>query len=156
LDCLHNLVAQAPDATLEELAQQLERKVGVTVSESTICRGLQRLTLTLKKKTRRAAEADPEERAEFREIQEILPIESLIFLDEFGSNLAMTRLRARAPLGVRAEMTEPFQRGSNFSTIAALSLRGVCAPFTIAGAVDHEVFELWVEKMLVPYLERVA
>jgi transposase len=106
----------------------------------------------LKKKTKRAAEADAEERAEFREIQEILPIESLIFLDEFGSHLAMTRLRARAPRGVRAETTEPFQRGSNFSTIAALSTRGVHAPCTIAGAFDHEVFELWVEKMLVPHL----
>ena len=66
----------------------------------------------------------------------------------------MTRTRARAPRGVRAEMEEPFQRGANFSTIAALSVRGVCAPFTMEGAFDHEVFDLWVEQMLVPQLRQ--
>jgi transposase len=106
----------------------------------------------VKKKTKRASEADPVARAEFREIQEYLPIESLLFLDEFGSHLAMTRTRARAPQGVRAEMEEPFQRGANFSTIAALGLHGVRAPFTIEGAFDREVFELWVKQMLVPAL----
>jgi transposase len=83
-----------------------------------------------------------------------LPLESLLFLDEFGSHLAMTRTRARAPQGVRAELEEPFERGANHSTIAALSVRGVQAPFTIEGAFDHEVFELWVEKMLVPALRK--
>lgn len=64
----------------------------------------------------------------------------------------MTRTRARAPQGVRAEMLEPFERGQNISTIAALGLRGVCAPMTLAGAFDSEVFELYVEQMLVPEL----
>ena len=66
----------------------------------------------------------------------------------------MTRTRARAPQGVRAEMEEPFQRGANFSTIAALGLDGVRAPFTIEGAFDREVFELWVRQMLVPALRK--
>ena len=66
----------------------------------------------------------------------------------------MTHTRARAPQGVRAEMEEPFERGVNYSTIAALSVRGVHAPFTIEGAFDHEVFDLWVEKMLVPELRQ--
>ena len=64
----------------------------------------------------------------------------------------MTRTRARAPQGVRAEMEEPFQRGANFSTIAALGLHCVRAPFTIAGPFDREVFELWVKQMLAPAL----
>lgn len=64
----------------------------------------------------------------------------------------MTRTQARAPQGVRAETEEPFERGVNYSTIAALSLRGVQAPFTIAGAFDQEVFDAWVEQMLVPTL----
>ena len=68
----------------------------------------------------------------------MLPIESLIFLDEFGSHLALTRTRARAPQGVRAEVIEPFERGSNISSIAALGLRGVFAPMTLEGAFDRE------------------
>lgn len=83
-----------------------------------------------------------------------MPLESLFFLDEFGSHLALTPTRARAPQGVRVEMEEPFKRGANYSTIAALSVRGVHAPFTIEGAFDHEIFELWVEQMLVPALRQ--
>lgn len=152
LESLYDLVAETPDAALKELKEQLRKKTGVSVSESTVCRGLQKLELTLKKKAKRASEADPVARAEFHEIQTHLPIEKLWFIDEFGAHLAMTRTRARAPQGVRAEMKEPFQRGANYSTIAALGLAGVRAPFTIEGAFDQQVFDLWVEHMLVPQL----
>lgn len=149
---LTDLVAETPDATLQELSKQMQQRAGVEVSQSTICRGLQALDLTLKKKTRLAAEADPEERAAFREIQKTLPLERLVCIDEFASNLALTRPRARSPRGLRAEMVEPFNRGPNISTIAALGLRGVCAPMMIEGAIDKEVFDLYVEQMLVPVL----
>jgi transposase len=92
------------------------------------------------------------ERAAFREKQKTLPIECLVFLDEFASNIAMTRTRARSPIGERAETSEPFNHGQNISTIGAMGLRGVCAPRMIEGAVNTEVFELYVEHMLVPAL----
>jgi len=43
------LVCQQRDATLSQLAEWLERDVGVQVSEATICRALQALNLPLKK-----------------------------------------------------------------------------------------------------------
>ena len=49
------------------------------------------------KKTKLAAEADPVERAIFREVQKRLSIERLVFIDEFASHIAMTRTRARSP-----------------------------------------------------------
>lgn len=104
------------------------------------------------KKTKLAAEADPVERAAFRETQKTLPVERLVFLDEFANHLAMTRTRARSPKGCRAETVEPFNRGQNISTITALGLRGVCAPMMIEGAINSEVFNLYVEHMLVPAL----
>jgi putative transposase len=57
LETLYGLVARAPDATNGELAQQLWQATGVSVCESTVCRGLQKLELTLKKK--RNAPAKP-------------------------------------------------------------------------------------------------
>ena len=36
--------------------------------------------------------------------------------------------------------------------MAALSLRGVCAPMMLEGAFDREAFELYVEPLLVPEL----
>lgn len=79
-------------------------------------------------------------------------MDDLIFLDEFGINLAMTRTHARAPIGERAQVTEPFHHGGNISVISAMGLGGVCAPLTIEGAVNSEVFALYVEHLLVPCL----
>jgi transposase len=64
----------------------------------------------------------------------------------------MTRTHARAPRGERAHVTEPFHHGGNISVISALGRHGVCAPMTIEGAVNSEVFELYVEHLLVPCL----
>jgi transposase len=49
LTVLHELVVETPDAQLQELQAQLKKKTRVLVSQSTICRGLQKLALTLKK-----------------------------------------------------------------------------------------------------------
>lgn len=46
---LTDLVASTPDATLDELRIEMKRKSRVTVSISTICRGLQALGLSRKK-----------------------------------------------------------------------------------------------------------
>ena len=79
-------------------------------------------------------------------------MEDLIFLDEFGINLTMTRTHARAPLGERVQVTEPFPQGSNISVISAMGVHGVCAPLMIEGAVNSEVFEAYVQHLLVPCL----
>lgn len=76
----------------------------------------------------------------------------MIFLDEFGINLAMTRTYARAPRGERATVSEPFHHGGNLSVISAIGPHGVCAPMMIEGAVNSEVFDLYVEHLLVPCL----
>jgi transposase len=47
---LIDLVAEASDATLEELCQQMKKRAGVEVSQSTICRALQAIDLTIKKR----------------------------------------------------------------------------------------------------------
>jgi len=65
------------------------------------------------KKTRRAREANPQERAAFVEKQLTLPVERLWFIDEFGIHLAMSPTYARALPGERAEMLERFEKGAN-------------------------------------------
>jgi transposase len=76
----------------------------------------------------------------------------LIFVDEFGVHLALTRIYARAPQGEHATVCEKFERGPKISAISALGLRGVLAPMVIAGSFDQEVFDRYVEFMLVPHL----
>lgn len=50
LAVLSDLVAQTPDATLNELATQLQKKIGVEVGRTTLWRGLQQLDLSRKKR----------------------------------------------------------------------------------------------------------
>ena len=81
-----------------------------------------------------------------------LPVERLVFIDEFAVNTSMTRTHARAPRGERAEVSEPGHHGLNISVLGALSLSGIGAIMTIEGAVDTQVFDLYVEHFLVPQL----
>jgi transposase len=81
-----------------------------------------------------------------------LPVERLVFIDEFAVNTAMTRTHARAPRGERAEVSEPGYHEPNTSVISALSLTGAGAMMTIEGAVDTQVFDLYVEHFLAPTL----
>ncbi len=59
---------------------------------------------------------------------------------------------ARSPRGERAEASEPFNKGSNISTISSLSLSGVGPTMSNEGVIDTQVFEAYVEKFLVPSL----
>jgi transposase len=149
---LAELVARRPDATLEELRRQLRRETNVEASISTIWRGLERIEFT-QKKTKLAQEADPVERAAFRKRQRRLNVWRLVFVDEFGINRAMSRIYARAPRGERARVKEPTERGSNISVISALRLSGVGATMMIEGAVDTQVWDVYIERFLVPELK---
>lgn len=64
----------------------------------------------------------------------------------------MTPTHGRAPEGERVEVSEPFNQGRNISTIGSLSLSGVGPTMSIEGAVDTQVFDLYVEKCLAPSL----
>ncbi len=88
---LADLVAEFPDATLDELRVLLRRRSRLSVCLNTVWRGLQQIDFTRKKKSRRAREASPEERAAFGEKQTTFPVECCWFLDEFGVHLAMSR-----------------------------------------------------------------
>lgn len=91
------LVEEDNDASLIELCDRLEQRVGVRVSRATMGRIVQKLKLT-KKKTLHATERDTERVQQLRveywhQIAEVNE-DDLGFVDETGSNLAMTRRTA--------------------------------------------------------------
>ena len=63
-----------------------------------------------------------------------LDVSRLKFVDESGVNLAMTRLYGRAPKGVRVVGAVPHNYGQHVTILGALSLAGVGAVMTVAGA----------------------
>jgi transposase len=148
---LRQLVHDQPDATLAELRDRL----GIDCSLTTICRALQRLRLSRKKKTLHADEQNsPRVQAERRAFQQRLAAvdpDHLVFVDESGANTGMTRLYGRAPQGERVFATAP-GAWQNVTLIASLRITGVLAPLALPGAVDRLVFQTYVEQALVPQL----
>lgn len=63
-----------------------------------------------------------------------------MFVDEAGVNLAMTRLRGRAPVGQRVHDSTPRNRGQNVSLLGALSMEGLVATMSVPGSVNTDVF----------------
>jgi transposase len=75
-----------------------------------------------------------------------------VFVDESGVNLAMTRRYGRAPRGKRAVGSVPKNWGENVSILGAMRVDGVSAVMSVGGATDGDIFELFVEWLLVPSL----
>jgi DDE superfamily endonuclease len=99
-----------------------------------------------------ATERNEEERAAWRGEVNELPARQLVFVDECGSNIALTPIYARAPKGERAQGGVPRNRGKNTTLIASLSLEGMGAAMILEGSANGAAFELYVEQLLAPSL----
>jgi transposase len=141
-----------PDATLEEHCKLWEAETGVKVSNSTMGRAIQQMRWTRKKKTLEASERKEEERQKFKEQIKDLDASKIRIIDETGSNLALTRLYGRAPKGKRARGIIPRKRGKNVTMLTDLSLRGLGEAFMTDGAINGDLFEAYVEHILLPTL----
>lgn len=116
-------------------------------------RVIQKLRLT-RKKTLHASERNTERvqqsRVQYwRTIREV-NLADLVFVDEAGVNLAMTRRYARASKGSRAYGNCPSGRGKNVTMIGAVSLSGIIAGLTFQGGTDALAFETYITQVLVP------
>jgi hypothetical protein len=78
---------------------------------------------------------------------------NLVFIDETGIHLAMTRLYGRAPVGERLYDSEaPDDGGKNISLIGGMSLDGLIATLSIVGSVNTDVFLFYIQEILIPQL----
>lgn len=76
----------------------------------------------------------------------------MIFIDETWAKTNMTRLRGRAPRGERLIDKTPHGHWKTTSLIAALGVGGVSCSTVIDGAINRDVFDAFVEQVLVPEL----
>jgi transposase len=147
------LVREQPDATLAELRNRL----GIPCSVMTIARALRRQQITRKKKTLHAQEQDSPrvqaQRTAFQQKLAAVDPAHLVFVDESGANTGMTRTHGRAPCGERVQAAVP-GAWQNVTLIVGLRTSGVVAPMALPGAVDQAVFQTYVQKALVPELQK--
>ena len=155
LAALLKLVNQRPDALLEELCEGWAQQSGTKVSVPTMHRALERLG-SRRKKTLYASEQDSagvlSKRHEYRRWLERVDVRNLVFVDEAGVHLAMTRLYGRVFGGERLVESTPRNKGQNISMIGALGLEGIIALMTVTGSVDTCVFLTYIREILVPQL----
>jgi transposase len=147
------IAASYPDATLAEHCPLWESSQGVKVSPASMSRAIQRLGRTRKKKTLRASEQKEADRAAWREQAQTLDASKRIFIDECGSNIALTRLYARSPKGKRAYGAIPRNRRANMTLLAAFSFQGMGEALILEGSADAPVFALYIEQILAPSLQ---
>lgn len=109
------------------------------------------------KKSLHAIERDTEENLKRCEefvarIRTISP-ERLIFLDESGVTVSMTRLRARCMGGRRIHEATPGDHWKIMTILGAMSLGGMIATMAIEEATDADIFLAYVEHVLCPTLK---
>lgn len=80
--------------------------------------------------------------------------DQLVFLDESGATIAMTRSHARGPRGQRVHDKVPRNRGTVLTMLGALSLSGLIAMATIDVGTSTDVFAAYVEQVLAPELKK--
>src|SRR5829696_5470407 len=83
--------------------------------------------------------------------REITP-ERLVFVDEMGTNISLHPLYAWSPRGERARCCVPRNRGPNTTLLASMTAEGMGPCLAVEGATTGTVFEVYIEKVLVPSL----
>ena len=101
----------------------------------------------------RASEQDrpdvAERRRRWREDAADLDPTRLVFIDETWTTTNMTRLRGRAPSGVRLVAAVPHGHWKTTTFVAALRADGLTAPLVVDGAINGETFEAYVRQFVV-------
>lgn len=87
----------------------------------------------------------------WQKIKHIEP-ENLVFLDETGILLGLTRTHARSAPGTRVTELKPFYRAAKVTAIGAISINKVLALMTMNDSMDGKAFVVFIEKFLCPQL----
>ena len=74
----------------------------------------------------------------------------VIVIDESGADLGMTSDYARAEGGERAKAPKPHCPGKRYSMIGAIAITRIVAMMYIEEAVNGEIFQTFIEKLLLP------
>lgn len=93
-----------------------------------------------------------EQRSRWPERVAALSSVGLVFVDESGANLQMTRRYGRSPCGQRLLGHVPQGHYLTATLIAGLGRGGSSAPWIFEGAMDGEMFLAWVRVGLAPTL----
>ena len=147
------MVEEYPAYTLNQINVDLRRQLPnkPQISVSTLHRCLDAQLITVKKMENAPAERN---RADVKEARKVdaecmladEDIRELIFVDESGYNLWLSRTRGRAPRGQRCVRVVGGRTGPNFTLVIAVSnARGLLYSTTVEGGVNSERFNSFLD-----------
>lgn len=149
-----------PGLTLDEIRDALLAERGVAVHRASVGTWLHRLGLS-HKKTLLASETKRPEVARARHSWRVQRqpfmrnlLERLAFIDETSLKTNLIKATGWAPVGERLIGHAPFGHWNTQTFIAALRHDRLDAPWVIDGAINRELFDLYVQTQLVPTLRK--
>ncbi len=83
---------------------------------------------------------------------EEIDVGRFVFVDEMGSNTALSPLFAWARRGERARGSAPRNRSKNTTLLASMGVEGMGPCLAVVGSATKAVFESYVERVLAPSL----
>jgi transposase len=99
-----------------------------------------------------ASEQNQPDRAIWRAQAKQLDARQLIFLDEWGSTIALSPRSGWAPKGQRANGSLPRNRGKKTTLIASLGGNGMGEAMRLEGGTTAAIFEQYIVPILAPTL----
>jgi transposase len=78
--------------------------------------------------------------------------EHLVFVDEMGTNVSLSPLYAWSPKGHRAFGSAPRNWGKIVTLLGSITRRGLGPCLAVEGSTTREVFEAYLERVLLPSL----
>ena len=78
--------------------------------------------------------------------------EWLVFVDERGLHTSLAPIYGYAPRGERLRLSVPRNRGKNTTLLSSMTTGGMGPSLAVEGATTAQIFETYVEKMLMPML----
>jgi transposase len=84
--------------------------------------------------------------------QAALDPDKIVFIDETGTNTAMTRLRGRCKRGKRLIGRAPHGYWKTTTFVAGLRNNAITAPYVFDRPMNGDIFLAWLEKCLIPTL----
>jgi len=152
---LQEIVTEQSDIYLREIQEVIKERKGIEVSISSLSRTLNHLNLKRKKTliaTEQTTQRVQELRYEFRCWLDTIDVKNLVFIDETGVNLAMTRYYGRCIDGGRVYDDRPGNKGKNLTLIGAMSDEGLIATMTFPGSLNTASFLVFIQRILLPQL----
>lgn len=83
----------------------------------------------------------------------VLDPAKLVFVEECGTHTSLAPLYGYSPKGERLRLRVPRNRGKNTTLVASITLEGMGPSMAVEGSTTKEVFDAYLEQVLLPELD---